>query len=177
VTTQRDAEDGDADAIAALYAHYVRTSVATFEEAPPPPDEMRTRVRAVKSAGLPWRVALDGEGVLVGYAYASAYRTRSAYRYTLENSVYVRHDCAGRGIGSALMRELIERCTSLGYRQMLAVIGDSANEGSIGLHSSLGFRMIGTHPALGYKLGRWIDVVHMQLALGDGAQSPPLGTA
>ena len=169
----RDADDGDAAAIAALYGHYVRTSVATFEEDPPSAQDMRQRVRAVQAAGLPWRVALDAEGALLAYAYASPYRTRSAYRYTLESSVYVRHDLARRGIGYLLMREVIDRCTTLGYRQMLAVIGDSGNEGSIRLHSKLGFAMIGTHPAVGFKLGRWVDVVHMQLALDEGARSAP----
>lgn len=169
----REAEDGDAAAIAALYGHYVRTSAATFEEEAPGAQDMRQRVRAVQAAGLPWRIALDAEGALLAYAYASPYRTRSAYRYTLESSVYVRHDLARRGIGYLLMRQVIDRCASLGYRQMLAVIGDSANEGSIRLHARLGFAMIGTHPAVGFKLGRWVDVVHMQLALGEGARSAP----
>lgn len=170
----RDGDDGDAQAIAALYGHYVRTSLATFEEAPPDSHDMRLRMRAIRDAGLPWRVALDDEGVMLGYAYASLYRSRSAYRYTLENSVYVRSDHARRGIGGFLMREVIERCTALGYRQMLAVIGDSANDASIKLHSRLGFRMVGTHPGVGYKFGRWVDVVHMQLALGEGSASPPM---
>ena len=170
---RREAEDGDAAAIAALYGHYVRTSVATFEEDAPSAHDMRQRVRTVQAAGLPWRIALDPEGVLLAYAYAAPYRTRSAYRFTLESSVYVRHDLARRGIGAVLMHEVIDRCTSLGYRQMLAVIGDSANEGSIRLHAKLGFAMVGTHRAVGFKLGRWVDVVHMQLALGEGAQSAP----
>jgi L-amino acid N-acyltransferase YncA len=172
--TRRDADGADAGAIAALYAHYVRTSVATFEEDPPGADLIRARLHAVQRLGLPWRVALDAEGTLVGYACAAPYRARSAYRYTLENSVYVSHHHLGTGIGSALMREVIDRCAALGYRQMLAVIGDSGNAGSIRLHASLGFAMIGTHPAVGYKFGRWIDVVHMQLVLGDGAQSAPI---
>ena len=174
-TTCRDADDGDAQAIAALYGHYVRTSLATFEETPPDAHEMRLRMRAIRDAGLPWRIALDEDGALLGYAYASQYRSRSAYRYTLENSVYVRHDQARRGIGYALMRDVIERCAQLGYRQMLAVIGDSANEASIRLHARLGFTMVGTHAAVGFKFGRWVDVVHMQLALGDGQRSAPTG--
>jgi L-amino acid N-acyltransferase YncA len=174
---RREADDGDAAAIAALDGHYVRTSVATFEQEVPSAQDMRRRVRAVQAAGLPWRIALDGEGALLAYAYASPYRTRSAYRYTLESSIYVRHDLARRGIGYLLMRDVIDRCTALGYRQMLAVIGDSANESSIRLHSRLGFTLVGTHPAVGFKLGRWVDVVHMQLALGDGARSPPLYSA
>lgn len=170
---RRDAEDGDAQAIAALYGHYVRVSLATFEETAPDAHEMRMRVRAIRDTGLPWYLALDEDGTLLGYAYASAYRSRSAYRYTLENSVYVRHTHAGRGIGHTLMRDVIERCTALGYRQMLAVIGDSANEASVRLHSRLGFTLVGTHAAVGFKLGRWVDVVHMQLTLGDGAGSIP----
>jgi L-amino acid N-acyltransferase YncA len=171
--TVRDATQDDAAAIAAIYAHYVRTSPATFEETVPDAQEIARRIEAVRAARLPWRLAVNASGDLLGYAYASAYRTRSAYRYTLENSVYVAPARVGLGIGSALMRDLIERCAGLGYRQMLAVIGDSANAASIGLHARLGFTMIGTHPAVGYKFGRWIDVVHMQLALGAGDTSAP----
>ena len=170
----RDADSGDAEAIAALYAHYVRTSIATFEETPPDSAEVAKRIAAVQGAGLPWVVANDVEGALLGYAYASSYRTRSAYRYTLENSVYVSPGTTGLGVGATVMREVIRRCTALGFRQMLAVIGDSANTASTALHSSLGFTMVGTHVALGYKHGRWVDVVHMQLALGEGARTPPL---
>lgn len=169
----RDATPDDADAIAALYGHYVRTSPATFEEDPPQAGEIRARLAAISSAGLPWRIALDADGALAGYAYAAQYRTRTAYRYTVENSVYVAPAALCRGIGSALMRDLIARCTHAGYRQMLAVIGDSANEGSIRLHARLGFEMIGVYRAVGFKFGRWIDVVHMQLALGDGARTLP----
>lgn len=169
----RDAVPADADGIAALYGHYVLTSASTFEEVPPPVEEVRERIAYVQHAGLPWRTAVDAAGAVLGYAYASTYRSRSAYRYTLENSVYIAPRAARRGIGSALMRDVIERCASLGYRQMLAVIGDSANAASIALHAHLGFAMIGIHPAIGYKFGRWIDVVHMQLALGDGARSRP----
>ena len=171
--TLRDARADDADAIAALYAHYVRTSIATFEETPPDSATIAGRVAAVQSAGLPWLVAKDLQGALLGYAYASAYRARSAYRYTLENSVYVAPQTVRGGIGATLMRELIERCTRLGFRQMLAVIGDSANSASIALHASLGFETVGTHRAIGFKHGRWVDVVHMQLALGEGARTGP----
>jgi L-amino acid N-acyltransferase YncA len=171
--TLRDADAGDAESIAALYAHYVHTSIATFEETPPDRTEIGKRIAAVQDAGLPWIVATDLHGALLGYAYASPYRTRSAYRYTIENSVYVAPRSVGSGIGVTMMREIIRRCADLGYRQMLAVIGDSANVASIALHASLGFTTVGTHLAVGYKHGRWVDVVHMQLALGDGAQSPP----
>jgi phosphinothricin acetyltransferase len=171
--TLRDADSGDAEAIAALYAHYVHRSIATFEEAPPDSAEIAKRVAAVQCAKLPWLVATNLQGALLGYAYAAPYRTRSAYRYTLENSVYVAPQTVGLGVGAALMRDVIERCSRLGYRQMLAVIGDSANTASIRLHASLGFEMVGIHRAVGFKHGRWVDVVHMQLALGEGADTPP----
>jgi L-amino acid N-acyltransferase YncA len=169
----RDASGDDAAAIAGIYAHFVRTSVATFEEVPPGEEEIRLRIERVQTAGLPWRVLLAEDGVLAAYAYAAAYRTRSAYRYTLENSVYVSPHHVRRGFGLAVMRDVIEACAALGYRQMLAVIGDTANAASIGLHERLGFRLIGVHPATGFKFGRWVDVVHMQLALGEGARTPP----
>ena len=169
----RDATPDDAHAIGALYGHYVRTSPATFEEEAPDDGEIRSRLAAISSAGLPWRVALGPDGAVAGYAYAALYRTRTAYRYTVENSVYVAPIALCRGIGSALMRDLIARCTHAGFRQMLAVIGDSANEASIRLHAKLGFETVGIHRAVGFKFGRWIDVVHMQLALGDGARTLP----
>jgi L-amino acid N-acyltransferase YncA len=165
-----DAAPGDAEAIAVLYAHYVRTSPATFEEEPPDAVEIRHRLKQVQGAGLPWRTAVEDEA-LVGYAYATPYRSRSAYRFTLENSVYVSPDHLRKGVGSVLMRDLIDKCARLGYRQMLAVIGDSANEASIRMHARLGFELIGTHPAVGFKFGRWIDVVHMQLALGADSEA------
>lgn len=169
----RDATAEDANAIAALYRHYVLTSSATFEEQPPDADEILRRMQRVQDAKLPWRLAVTHAGALLGYAYASPYRDRSAYRYTLENSVYVAAEHLGRGLGSILLRDVVEKCSTLGYRQMLAVIGDSANEASIRLHARLGFKMIGTHHAIGFKFGRWIDVIHMQLALGVGSLSIP----
>jgi L-amino acid N-acyltransferase YncA len=169
----RDATLHDADAICVLYGHYVRTSPATFEEVEPDVNEVRTRIAAVTGAALPWRVAIDEDGILAGYAYASPYRARSAYRYTVENSVYVAPTHVRRGVASALMCEVIAHCARAGYRQMLAVIGDSGNEASIRLHESLGFEMIGIHRAVGFKFGRWIDVVHMQLALGEGSATAP----
>ncbi len=171
----RDAVPADAGDIAQLYAHYVRTSSATFEETPPDAAEIERRLHHIRNAGLPWRVARDGSGKLAGYAYASTYRVRSAYRYTLENSVYVAPEAHGKGLGTALMRDLIALCSGLGYRQMLAVIGGSDNESSIRLHTRLGFKTVAQHTAIGLKFGRWVDVVHMQLALGDGASSMPDG--
>ena len=170
----RDATPDDMDAVARIYAHYVRTSVYTFEEVPPTAEEMRARLQRVRENGLPWRVAEGSGGAVIGYAYAGPFRARSAYRYTVENSVYVAADQARRGLGSALMRDLIVACTRLGYRQMMAVIGDSANEASIRLHARLGFRAIGNEAAVGFKFGRWIDVVQMQLALGEGGSAVPV---
>ncbi len=170
----RDAAAEDMEEVARIYAHYVRTSCYTFEEVPPTPDDMRARLRQVRQSGLPWRV-IENRGAIIGYAYATAFRTRSAYRYTVENSVYVAAEQAHRGAGMALMRDLIRECSALGYRQMIALIGDSANEASIRLHTRLGFRTVGHEVAVGLKFGRWVDVVHMQLALGEGARSIPAG--
>jgi len=168
----RDAQPDDMAQVARIYGHYVETSCCTFEEVPPSIEEMRARLREVKADGLPWRVA-EREGALIGYVYASRFRARSAYRYCVENSVYVAAAEVQRGVGLALMRDLIRDCTALGYRQMMAVIGDSANEGSLRLHARLGFRTIGHEVAVGLKFDRWVDVVQMQLPLGDGARSLP----
>lgn len=169
----RDATADDMPEIARLYAHYVETSCCTFEEAPPPSAEMARRWQQIRAAGLPWRVAETASGGVVGYAYAGRFRARSAYRFTVENPVYIAPDQVHRGIGLALMRDLIGDCAALGYRQMLAVIGDSANEPSIRLHTRLGFRTIGHEVAVGLKFGRWLDVVQMQLPLGEGGGSLP----
>ena len=169
----RDATPADMDAVARIYGHYVETSVYTFEEVPPTADEMRGRLSQLRQSGLPWRVAEASQDAVIGYGYAGLFRARSAYRYALENSVYIAHDRARRGIGLALMRDVIRLSAAAGYRQMMAVIGDSANEASIRLHTRLGFRMIGQETAVGFKFGRWIDVVQMQLALGDGDRTAP----
>jgi phosphinothricin acetyltransferase len=169
----RDATPEDMAEVARIYAHYVQTSVYTFEEVPPTADEMRARLRQVRQNGLPWRVIEGRDGAVLGYAYAAPFRMRSAYRYTIENSVYVAPDQGQRGAGMALMRDLIRECAALGYRQMMAVIGDSANKGSIRLHTRLGFRTIGHEVAVGLKFGRWLDVVQMQLALGEGGRAVP----
>jgi phosphinothricin acetyltransferase len=171
----RDAAPGDLAGIAGIYGHYVRTSRCTFEEVPPSPAEMGTRLDAIRTAGLPWRIAAAPDGAVLGYAYAGRFRARSAYRYTIENSVYIATGRVGRGLGVVLMQDLIGKCTALGYRQMLAVIGDSGNEASIRLHTRLGFRAIGHEAAVGLKFGQWVDVVLMQLALGDGATALPQG--
>ena len=166
--TVRDAAAGDIPAITAIYAHYVRTSLATFEEVPPTVAEMTQRHDGVTSAGLPYLVATDSANRVVGYAHAAPVRTRSAYRFTLEDSIYVDQVTARRGVGLTLLTALIERCTALGYHQMVAVIGDTDNAPSIGLHQKAGFTRAGLMPAVGFKLGRWVDSVLMQRALSTG---------
>ena len=166
--TLRDSTPGDAEAIAAIYAHHVRFGLGTFEETPPSVDEIRQRREGVLALGLAFLVATVGERI-VGYAYAGPYRTRSAYRYTLEDSIYVAAEAARRGVGRALLARLIERCDALGYRQMVAVIGDSDNHASIRLHAALGFERVGFQPAVGFKHGRWVDSILMQRTLGIGA--------
>jgi phosphinothricin acetyltransferase len=169
----RDSREADLEAIAGIYAHHVTHGLGSFEETPPSREELAQRRADVLARGLPYLVCVDAAGTLLGYAYAGAYRTRSAYRYTVENSVYVAPEAARRGVGSALLAALIERCEAAGFRQMVAVIGDSANAGSIGLHAALGFRRVGTLEAIGWKHGRWVDGVLMQRALGGGGASPP----
>lgn len=168
----RDARTEDFTAIQAIYAYYVTRSAASFEEVPPSIEEMQRRWRDVTGRGLPYLVA-DCEGEVLGYAYAGPFRTRSAYRYTIEDSIYVAPLTVRRGIGSRLLGTLVERCTALGYRQMIGVIGDSANLSSIGLHRSLGFRQEGILRGVGLKFGRWVDVVIMHRPLGDPAAPPP----
>jgi len=171
----RTATQADAPAVAAIYGHHVLTGAGTFEETPPSPAEIAARIAAVAALGLPYLVAEDEDGAIAGFAYASVFRPRRAYRYTAEDSVYIRPDRIGRGIGKALVAEVIAACEDLGLRQMIAVIGDSANAGSIGLHRSLGFEHAGVGRGFGYKFGRWIDVVWMQKALGAGTGAPPVG--
>ena len=154
----------DLDAVQAIYAHYVRTGFGTFEEEPPSVAEMRQRFEALVAHDFPFLVAVIG-GRVAGYAYAGPFRPRAAYRHTCESSVYVAADAQRQGVGRELMLRVIDECQRLGKRQMLAVIGDSANVASIGLHSALGFASVGTFKNIGYKFGRWVDVVLMQRAL------------
>jgi L-amino acid N-acyltransferase YncA len=168
----RPASEADLPAITAIYQHAVLHGTATFELIAPDLAEMRRRFDALVQGGFPYLVAaLDGR--VVGYAYAGAYRPRPAYRFTVENSIYLDPSIHRRGIGLSLLQRLIAECTMRGHRQMIAVIGDSANAGSIGVHTRCGFQMIGTHPDVGLKFGRWIDIVMMQLALGEGAGTIP----
>jgi phosphinothricin acetyltransferase len=168
----RHAIAADLPFVTDIYEHAVRYGTATFELIPPDLAEMRRRFDVLMEGGFPYFVAaLDGH--VVGYAYAGAYRPRPAYRFTVENSVYLQPAIHRRGVGLQLLQRLITESEARGYRQMIAVIGDSANAGSIGVHARCGFQMIGTHPNVGFKFGRWLDTVMMQLALGDGATTLP----
>lgn len=168
----RDATDDDFSAIEAIYAHEVLRTLSNFEEVPPAADELLSRRDAVLRAGLPYLTA-ELDGAVVGYSYAALYRTRTAYRFTLEDSVYVARAMHRRGVGRALLDALIARCEGGPWRQMVAVIGHGDNAASIALHKGLGFRMVGTFEAVGYKLGDWVDTVLMQRPLGPGAETPP----
>jgi phosphinothricin acetyltransferase len=169
----RDASAADVPQIAAIYGHHVLHGTGTFEEEPPPAEEMAGRLANVQGKGWAWLVAESDDGTLLGYAYFAQFRDRSAYRHTAENAIYVRDDVRGQGVGKALVQALIERAEQAGFRQMLAVIGDSDNTGSIGLHVSLGFRQAGVLKSVGVKFGRWVDVVMMQRTLGDGDRALP----
>lgn len=168
----RDAVPADLPAISAIYAHHVRHGSGTFEEEPPPEAELARRIAAVQDKGWPWLVA-EENGLILGFAYLSQFRPRSAYRFAGEDSVYVRNDIRGQGVGKALVAALLRRAEECGFRQVFAVIGDSENVGSIGLHVSLGFRQVGVMRSAGAKFGRWLDVVTMQRAIGRGDRDPP----
>jgi phosphinothricin acetyltransferase len=168
----RPAAAADLPAITEIYQHAVRYGTATFELIPPDLAEMTRRFGVLMEGGYPYFVATLEDRV-IGYAYAGAYRPRPAYRFTVENSVYLEPAIHRRGIGGQLLERLITECEARGYRQMIAVIGDSDNAGSIGVHTRCGFQMIGTHPNVGFKFGRWLDTVMMQRALGDGGETLP----
>lgn len=168
----RPSAAGDLAAIQAIYAHHVTHGFGSFEEVPPTVEEMAARRLALLERGMPHIVAVV-DGRVLGYAYAGPYRPRPAYRYTVENSVYVAQDEIGRGVGRALLATLIEICEAGPWRQMIAVIGDRGNTASIALHAALGFHEAGHLKAVGYKLGRWVDVVIMQRPLGAGDDQDP----
>lgn len=170
--TIRTADTGDLPAITEIYRESVLHGVASYEIDPPPLEEMQARFSAIIAAGYPYIVAIDTSGVILGYAYASAFRTRAAYNWLVEDSIYLAPEARGRGIGKALLAELIARCTALGFRQMVAVIG-GAHPASIAVHRALGFEHGGMMKASGFKHGRWLDTVIMQLELGEGASSEP----
>ena len=168
----RPSRDDDVAAIAGIYAHHVLHGVASFEEVPPSVEEMARRRADVIARGFPYVVAERG-GKVVGYCYSGPYRARIGYRFSIEDSIYIDANEVGRGIGRALLTEVIERSTELGYRQMIAVIGGSETLPSINLHKALGFTHIGTFTGIGFKFGRWIDSVYMQRPLGPGNTALP----
>ena len=172
----RPARDADMPAIAAIYAHHVRHGSGSFEVDPPSVEEMASRYASIRRDGYPWLVA-DDAGRVVAYAYAGPYRTRFGYRFTCEDSVYVVEEARGHGIGSMLLKRMLELCTARGDRQMIAVIGDAANTASIALHARAGFAHAGTLASVGRKFDRWLDVVFMQRALGPGHATPPVERA
>lgn len=171
--TIRDSRPEDLPAIGAIYAHHVRTGLASFELEPPSQGEISARREAVVGLGLPWLVAEGVDGRVRGYAYAGRYHARPGYRWTLENSVYVEAGAAGQGIGGRLLGALLDRAEAAGCRQMVALIGDSGNAASIALHRRAGFRHVGTLTAVGFKFGRWVDVVMMQKPIGAGSTTLP----
>ncbi len=168
----RPAKTSDIPAITAIYAHAVTHGTASFELEPPDQAEMARRMADFLAKGYPYIVA-EADGVLGGYAYSGPYRARPAYRHTVENSVYVAQHMHRRGVGRALLAALIEATAAAGFRQMIAVIGDSENVGSIGMHASLGFQRAGLLRSVGFKAGRWLDSVIMQRPLGQGDHSLP----
>jgi phosphinothricin acetyltransferase len=168
----RDARDDDMPAVQAIYAHHVIHGTASFELEPPTLEQMLQRRADILANGLPYLV-VEREGDIVGYAYATLYRPRPAYRFTVEDSVYVREGMAGLGIGQRLLEAVIQRCTDDGRRQMVAIIGNSENIASVRLHERLGFRKVGVFESVGFKHGRWLDTVIMQRELGEGAGSTP----
>lgn len=168
----RPSRDDDVAAITAIYAHHVLHGVASFEEVPPPVEEMARRRAELVARGFPYLIA-ERAGKVVGYCYSGPYRARIGYRFTIEDSIYIDANEVGRGIGRALLAEVIERSTQLGYRLMIAVIGGSETLPSINLHKALGFSHVGTFTGIGFKFGRWIDSVYMQRTLGPGNAAPP----
>ncbi|HEV7266945.1 MAG TPA: GNAT family N-acetyltransferase [Falsiroseomonas sp.] len=169
----RDAAAADIPALTAIYAHHVLHGTGTFEEVPPAEAEMAVRLARVQGNGWAWLVAEAPDGTVLGFAYYTQFLERSGYRHCAEDAIYVRDDVRGQGVGKALVQALLDRAQAAGFRQMLAVIGDAENVGSIGLHVSLGFRQAGVLKAVGLKFGAWVDVVLMQHALGEGDRSLP----
>lgn len=162
----RDVTDNDMKAICDIYTEEVLKGVSSWEEEPPSLDEMIRRRDTILSGGYPYRVA-ERNGTVAGYTYGSSYRSRRGYRYTVENTIYVDNKARGLGVGSCLLRDLIDQCNAKGYRQMIAVIGDSDNQNSIGFHTQMGFTQAGLVKNIGFKFDRWLDSVIMQLPLGN----------
>ena len=169
----RPATRQDLAAVTAIYAHHVLNGTGTFETDPPSESEMTQRWQDVQHNGLPYLVA-ESDGRVLGYAYANWFKPRPAYRFSAEDSIYLHPDAVGKGLGALLLNELLVQLEALGVRQVLAVIGDSNNMGSVGVHHKLGFERIGVMSSVGWKFGRWLDVVLMQKTLGEGATSAPV---
>ena len=172
MVTITPAQAADAAELAAIYAHHVIHGTASYETVPPDAAAFAARLAKVQAGAAPWLVARDAAGVMLGYAYASQFRDRAAYRFACENSIYIRHDRRGEGIGKQLLAALISAASACGFRQMIAVIG-GGEPGSVGLHTALGFTPAGTLRSIGRKHGCWLDTVYMQLALGEGDSTPP----
>lgn len=170
----RTCRDEDIPAVTAIYAHHVLHGTATFETQAPDAAEMAQRRQAVQARALPWLVAEGEPGQVLGYAYCNWFKPRTAYRFSAEDSIYLRPDATGRGLGSALLAELGAQAERAGVRKLIAVIGDSANTASIGLHRAGGFAPVGVIAACGWKFGRWLDIVLMEKTLGAGSSTPPL---
>ena len=168
----RPSTDADLLAITAIYSHHVRTGTGTFEVDPPSTDDMRGRRADVLSKGLPWLVAVQNDQV-VGYAYCNWFKPRPAYRFSAEDSIYLTPEAAGKGIGRTLLAELIAQAQRVGVRKLIAVIGDSANAGSIAVHKAAGFQPVGVLKSCGWKFDKWLDVVMMDKALGEADSTPP----
>jgi len=174
-TRIRPSTDADLAAITRIYAHHVLNGTGTFETSPPSEEDMRTRRADVLGKNLPWLV-LEQHGIVRGFAYGNWFKPRPAYRFSVEDSIYMASDAAGKGLGKLLMTELLAQLERRGIRKVMAVIGDSANAGSIGLHLAAGFQHVGVIDACGWKFGRWLDIVLMQRPLGVGPSAPPEGT-
>ena len=172
----RPSTEHDLPAIARIYAHHVLHGTGTFETTPPTLEEMTARRADVLSKGLPWLV-VEEAGEILGYAYGNWFKPRPAYRFSVEDSIYLAPEAAGKGLGRALLAELLATLERSGIRKVMAVIGDSANAGSIGVHKALGFEQVGVVPSCGWKFGRWLDIVMMQRAIGEGDRTPPEGEA
>jgi L-amino acid N-acyltransferase YncA len=168
----RPSTEHDLPAITRVYAHHVLHGTGTFETTPPSLEEMTARRADVLSKGLPWLV-VEEAGEVLGYAYGNWFKPRPAYRFSVEDSIYLAPEAAGQGLGRALLAELLATLERSGIRKVMAVIGDSANAGSIGVHKALGFEQVGVVPSCGWKLGRWLDIVMMQRAIGEGDRTPP----
>ena len=169
----RPSQEQDIAAVQAIYAHHVLHGTGTFETEPPTEADMAQRRREVLARGLPWLVAEGADGRVLGYAYCNWFKPRAAYRFSAEDSIYLHPDAQGRGLARALLSELARQAQARGVRKLIAVIGDSANAGSIGLHRSVGFQDVGVITGCGWKFDRWLDIVLMEKALGPGTSQPP----